>query len=154
MQVDCKGCENWQHTETYEWQLQSLFNLLELKINNGVTDACSTAKCWPLLMMTQSCPGHSPDDAPDMPQMRDQTCPRWYPRWCPRHAPDMPQMMPRTSHRCFPRHQTPVPSCTWLNLAVPDFNWLSAAVPGCTWLCLGLPRSTFPQTDTYCHWLA
>ena len=42
---------------------------------NGITDACSTADCCPL-----------------MPEMLSQTCPRWWPRsprWCPRHAPDI-----------------------------------------------------------------
>ena len=58
---------------------------------NGITDACSTADCCPLLSivdnmphavpyMPQMMPRHAPDDAPDMPQMLSQT-------W-PKHAPD------------------------------------------------------------------
>ena len=46
-------------------------------IKNGITDACSTADCCPLLT----------------------TCPRW----CPRHAPDMPQMMFQTCPDDAPR---------------------------------------------------
>ena len=77
---------------------------------------------------------HTPDDAPDMPQM-------------------MPQLMPQTylsvsylisSKRLLLKNIAHdgsfsiVPGCTWLYLAVP----------GCTCLCLGLPWSTFPQTAT------
>ena len=44
--------------------------LFQIAPKNGITDACSTADCCPLLAI--------------------------YPRCCPRHAPDMPQMMPQT----------------------------------------------------------
>ena len=157
-------------------------------VKNGITDACSTADCCPLLtIFPRCCPRHATDDVPDMPQMMPrmmpqmmlQTCPRWcpddapdMPRWCARHAPvdapDMPQMMlhmmPQTCPRFYPRHapdDAPVDAPDILSVSylisskrvlfkniAHDLSALFLALPWC------LPWSTFPQTATYCHWLA
>ena len=126
---------------------------VEQKWQLSCMDACNTADCCPLLTI---CPRYCPRNTPDMPQMMSQTCPRWCPRHAPDDAPDMPQMMPQTylsvsylisSKRLLFKniaHNGSFQHCTWLYLTVP----------GCTRLCLGLPWSTFPQTATYCHWLA
>ena len=45
--------------------------------------------------MPQTCPRHTPDDTPDMPQRMPQTCPRH----APDDAPDMPQTIPQTCPR-------------------------------------------------------
>ena len=50
------------------------------KYKNGITDACSTADCCPLLSLLTICP-----------------------RCCPRHASDMPQMM----RQMMPFHRLP-----------------------------------------------
>ena len=66
-------------------------------LKNGITDACSTADCCPLLsivdnmpqMLSQTCPRHSPNNAPDISHMMPQIMPPYMPQ-------TMPQMMPQT----------------------------------------------------------
>ena len=76
--IGCMSCE------------QLCFSCFELfccgtMVKNGITDACSTADCCPLLtIFPRCCPRHATDDVPDMPQMMPRMMPQMMLQTCPR----------------------------------------------------------------------
>ena len=104
---------------------------------NGITDACSTVDCYPLLTICpRCCPTHLPDDAIihcRFPQDFSKISPRFIqdfpkipqdsPRFPPRFLQDFPHLSVSyltICHRCCPRH---VPDDVIIHSGFPNVSY-------------------------------
>ena len=88
----------------------------------------------PRIFVHSFVPRRALDDAPEMPQMMPQTCPR--------HSSDMPQVMPQLMPQIYLSVSYLISSKSLLFENITH-NGLFSTVPGCNGLFMTVPSSTW-----------